>query len=824
MQFPAVEQIAYPPRQIVSPIYRNGHQPPQSQHHTRRTLMEGIGGWGGWMVKECKRLMQDEPGSEYIRYQEIDVDGGDAEAYAPGEFIFVGDVPVHDVLTKLLKEPESYSHLLSRIGSLDKLYQAFRSSDNLGDGARRYRPAGLLGLSVSLEQQGPQIESLMMQPVYELLQHEPQGCGLGHTSQTPVRVSLAGRSAWSLVGGVGSGDHLTKTYLRWHQLRQRGIRPVEMDAVAALPGMFKNVEDQTFILANCYASLLELMRPYQQPLPPVSFAPFGQVKRDFPPYMLIYLVNGGNTGNLQFSGPETGARLGAEFWRMTTYGPMAQAYTMMVKNILPQLASPYIASSFGVAGLHLPAEDLITQFGYPLGAQVLSTYFLASLDREAKEHNGQHLQTFLNHTGLVNLGVVFAKDEAGEDISISLKQFEHYSRPALPAALALYQKEQLGRWEKTLVKLATATVPRLVAALDQQLTRLLNTQSGGLAQAAAFLGVEEGKAVGALSQVLEQRRSNLNRQLEHARAESDQVQTQTVKQARLPFYRRLTFTPRKTYLKRKQAEMELELQRIKLEAELAVVDEILKHVMAQAQQVDSWQVTLSTLVDRLLGKQRQFAQERVAHQTPTITNVLCPEQEAELYQQHVADALKLARQGLAFACHGHEFILRYHTAQTTSTPRLAVLSEEGIDQHLQFAKQFWQHLRELSVERILADRGKNPTEIAALLQHEAAPLISINQVKQHQAVITQMLLGSEHGAKGFFAKFTPQTGLSMVTTGNRHRLDFLYTIHGIHPLALAEIEAMHHAYTTLRARGEYVHVCPESELYQEEEEKTYAAE
>ena len=776
------------------------------------TLLEGLGGFGQQVVQAAKHRDLDEAAN--VRIQVMDIDGSHAAAYAPGAFIHLGDVPVHQVLAKLRIDPEAYSGLRYRIGDLDQLYQAMRASDDLSRGALQDRPLGIIGVDVTLEQQGYHIESQMMQPLYQLYRYASQLCLTGNGSHGPghLRSPLIQRIAFSAGGGAGSAMALVMAYLHSHHRRKFGIRPVFVEAVVALPALFP-IEDPEYILANSYALLLEMMAAYQKPQPPLTYSSIGQVQRDAPPFSLFYLVDGMNANGEQITDPAQMAQIVAEGWRVMGSAKMGEHYHSVVQNVLPKLGDPYIASSFGIAGLQLPVDEMITQNSYRLGERLMVAHLLGPVSEAVKEQNQEGLHLFIHQTGLRTLGRVFDTDETGQAIKISLDPFRSYPRRQLPGALEQYWKEQASRWEKALAKQGHMTSLRLKTAMDEQVERLLNHQVGGLQQAHEFLGVEEGSASSGLSQVVEQMLHDLNRQLAYTQVQRDTLHQQTIKRAQVPFYRRLTPTPRKAYFMRKQAAFELELRMRKLVTQITVIDELLHHIYRQAEQVDSWQVTLTALAERLLDRARMFAQERVANQAVVITNVLCPEEEEQLYQQGLPQALSFARQGVVFTREGADFLLTYRTRDADQTShRLAVLSEAGIQQCLRFTQQFWQQLRNLSVEGLLGERGERPEQLAANLEHRAAPLISIKQVKQHQPVITQVVMGSEHGNQGFFRGWVAKAGVSLVATGDPHRIDFLYTIHGIHPMALAQSEAMAQAYRKLRQAGKYLHVRPESEL------------
>jgi len=813
-----LQPISAPGEVVGKKWSMNGAKSDPMHHLPKVILVEGYGGFGGQAVEEAQRLAQEELAAATTCYQVADLDTSRAYLHPQEEFISFGDVEVTEVLDKIRADPHAYSDLSQRIGDLDQLYQAVRSNDDLLLGAFQDPPLGLIGTEVTIEQQGHQIEVQMMHPVRQLYRYLAESCvdGQGDQGRGGFRQLLQWFVFSSVCGGSGNVLARRIPYWRRNLLRSWGIRPVFTHAFLALPGWFK-VENPEYLLANAYAYLLELMTAYKRPLPPLSYASVGKIPRHAPPFSLSYLVDSTNLLGRQFDDPAQGAQILAEVQRVMSSRELGGHYQSQALNLLPKLSPPYICSSVGVSGLWVRVIPMQIQNGYRLGEQVITHHLLGAVAEDVKEQNQQRLQTFFHQTGLRMLAKAFEKDGRGEAIQVSLDQFRAYKRQQLPSALDHYRREKEREWDKTLTQLVDDYVRRLQLALDESLTWLLNNHQGGLHQGREFLGVEKGQARGGLSQELEQQKQDLNRQIEHYQEHLQELDYQIAKTLRLPLIGRLKLSPRRDYLDHKQTQMALDLQQRKLVAQLSVVDKLLAYIYHQAQQIEQWCTDLASLSETLLNRAQAYALDQVAHQAVTITNVLCPDQEEALYRQGLPGALKAASQAVGFTREDGEFRLRYQFPEPKqSVSRLALRSEEGIERHLQFGKQFWRHLEDLSVEGLLQAKGVAPQDVAADLERRAAPLIAINQVKQHRPVITLMVMGSEHGAQAFFRPFTPKAGLTVVATADRHRIDFLYTIHGINPFALAQSEAMAHAYRTLRACGKYLHTCPESELQNEE--------
>ncbi len=171
-------------------------------------------------------------------------------------------------------------------------------------------------------------------------------------------------------------------------------------------------------------------------------------------------------------------------------------------------------------------------------------------------------------------------------------------------------------------------------------------------------------------------------------------------------------------------------------------------------------------------------------------NALSPQEEEELYQEGIENALALSSQGLAFRQEAGELILVYRTSRArTEAGRWLILSEEGYGRHLEYTKSFWKHLKEISLEEVLGNRGLHLEELVDYLEERATPLIVLDRLKQGQ-------------------------------TGDRQRLEMLVTWHGISPFAFIQSEDLELSYQALHPI-ESLHVFPERELVDDDGEKTF---
>jgi hypothetical protein len=210
-----------------------------------------------------------------------------------------------------------------------------------------------------------------------------------------------------------------------------------------------------------------------------------------------------------------------------------------------------------------------------------------------------------------------------------------------------------------------------------------------------------------------------------------------------------------------------------------------------------------------------------------VESVVKDEDIDRFYNEGKADALDMITQGLHMTWLADEgkFILEYLTAdQPTSNDRVSILSPEGMAWHVEYCQQAWYGLRELSIEQILRDRGEDPLAVAAELEQRALPWVAVKEVKQIPAEQKLLLLGTETGETGFWRGTATRLGIiNFVATGDRTRIVFLYTAHGLDVFNLRQAAAWDHAYDQAIQEGKPLHVVPELDpLVEQDQEKPQA--
>jgi hypothetical protein len=226
-----------------------------------------------------------------------------------------------------------------------------------------------------------------------------------------------------------------------------------------------------------------------------------------------------------------------------------------------------------------------------------------------------------------------------------------------------------------------------------------------------------------------------------------------------------------------------------------------------------WRGSFAELYERLLAAEARLVDEQQAQRSVAVESVVTDEDIDRFYDEGKADALEMITQGLHMSWLADEgkFILEYLTAdQPASNDRVSILSPEGIGWHVDYCQQAWHGLRELSIEQILRDRGEDPLAVAAELEQKALPWVAVKEVKQIPAEQKLLLLGTETGETGFWRGYATKLGIiNFVASGDKTRIVFLYTAHGLDVFNLRQAAAWDHAYDQGIQEGKPLHVVPE---------------
>ena len=88
--------------------------------------------------------------------------------------------------------------------------------------------------------------------------------------------------------------------------------------------------------------------------------------------------------------------------------------------------------------------------------------------------------------------------------------------------------------------------------------------------------------------------------------------------------------------------------------------------------------------------------------------------------------------------------------------------------------------------------------------------MAVSEVKQIPAEQKLLLLGTEKGEAGFWRGYASKLGnINFVPTGDKTRIVFLYTVHGLDVFNLRQAAAWKQAYTQAVKAGKPLHVVPE---------------
>jgi len=775
------------------------------------TIFQGDGGFGGKKVlPELKKALfgwwNGSARKDGLSFEHIDTDPALAEAFGPGEFYHLNDVPLREMLSLMRADRKAFPDLRQRLGDLDKLNQAL-GTDIINQGAQRCRPIALSSLAFHLEQERQKLLGFLTEPIREIFAF-PKTSFSGGEKRKLCSVPLSVWTIGSLCGGQNSGTFIDLSYLNHYLLRLWGVRQYQLFAVLALPDVFWQVE-QGGLRANTAAALKELAHHYATlGLPPLQHGKTLKLPRTNPPFAMVYLVSGTNACGRTFNQQEQVAQVVAQALRMMTEGRMAEHYRALLQNVLRELRYPYLASSFGCYVIEFPAQELQILFGYRLSQRLVRDYLLREAgDKEKKAKSD--LAGFLHEARLTaGPGVFLRRDREGRPIAVRLAPFKRLKGKLLQRALAAYHSEQLLRWEKALDEIVERTSQSLSSTLEQWVLTLVNEPVGGLRQAESSL---EGLAAW-VEKVTEQLRKR-TKEVEEERARFRARQAR--RRFALPLFRD------RRLLKQKERELALALLSLKLSAQDRLLARLGEKVTAMTSEAQGWADTLGALEAEFKRRAEDFGRERVAQRPVVLESALSPQEEEELYQEGIENALALSSQGLTFRQEAGELILVYRTGQArTEAGRWLILSEEGYGRHLEYTKSFWKHLKEISLEEVLGKRGLHLEELVDYLEDRAAPLIVLDRLKQGQAVTVRKVLGTEKGATGLFQALPGRASLSLVETGDRQRIEMLVTWHGISPFALIQSEDLELSYQALYP-VEPLHVFPERELMDDEGEKIF---
>jgi Tubulin like len=736
-----------------------------------------------------------------LRIAFADTDSNNLDALPKAEKFIMDQVRAADLLAAIAEHPERFPGA-ELLGDLDHKWRALGTAESLPAGLMTRRELGPLVLKHYLWRAPAALRTFLLQAGRELHQQMRQTCWrYGNEFQRPLSLTIT--YGCSSCGGTGSSQLVLLADLHRHFLRtDEGFKQVHFVADILLPGpMLHRAIDPEALKANTYAFFLELLARYERQFASLQMGSH-RVSRAHRPFAQLYLYDETNLHGRVFTTREEINDMVYVVWKLRNLGPEGQEYQARLVDY--HLEYPNIFSAAGACILVFPAEAIITECSLRSGAawiwdQPLHVMLTETVNKQADEAVNNLKQ---RHPGLREVSR-FTRDEANKPLEIQLSGMKHYSRKQIPQAVETALQMQLMEIGQTLSQLGKKEVAHLSAALIIELQQLLNRQGG----------VPFAQQVWRRLQThLTEQKQQLEKQSERARTERERSEEQIIRWQSVPWWRRVTLQPRRAYLARFRRLSQNQIQELRQATRLQVVLQLLEFVEQLMEECEAWNKTLSNLADLLEEELHRFRAHTEANRSVAEEVVVCPDEINQMYQADKEQALNKVQQGLRFTWQPLEskFSLLYSSEEPTGVDRWSIVSGTGVAQHTNYFRRFWQHIQEHSVEEILTKQGKTPEEVLAQLEYSAAPLVSVDDTKQLPAEKTLNILASQ--TRIFWKDFVGQTGLSIVATGNKHRISLLSTVHGLNPLeGMMQTPAWRQAYTDSVAAGRSPHVFPELE-------------
>jgi hypothetical protein len=574
-----------------------------------------------------------------------------------------------------------------------------------------------------------------------------------------------------------------------------GIYQVEFEAHILLPGVFlSKAEDPESLLAKAKATFMELAARYGQRFAPVQFAQL-LISRSRKPFTKMYIYDILNTEAAIASSRHQLAQIIKLVWQTINFGPVAASYRGLLERVRSE--HPRVFSAAGIFVKEFPVEWIIRLLGLRLAAEFVEHHFLYTWPPdEARATAGQLLTDFLNRHPELRALPAFRLDDNKRPRRVDVKRFKSLPRKLIPQAVQTYMLQTLAAWQSGLEQQAQAEALKQSQVIARELEAIINRR-GGLDLARYFLL--------ALDAHQERLKHQASRELGRARGRSV---GQPAASGKLRW-----LTQRRDYLERNERVMIGQADQQTLIAGLAYANQLRTLIEGYQQMLAGWLGSLAELYERLLATEARLVDKQQAQRSVVVESVVKDEDIDQFFNEGKADALEMITEGLHMSWLADEgkFILEYLTAdQPTSNDRVSILSPEGIARHVEYCQQAWHGLRELSIEQILRDRGEDPLAVAAELEQKALPWVAVKEVKQIPPEQKLLLLGTETGESGFWRGYGTKLGIiNFVATGDRTRIVFLYTAHGLDVFNLRQAAAWDYAYDQAIQEGKPLHVVPE---------------
>jgi Tubulin like len=771
---------------------------PQEQDNDKRYVITAVG--GGLQqaaLAMWQEILQDEQLSKQVRVAFVDTDANNLE-YLPPNIKFVMDqIPAAELLEAIKLYPGRYPGW-EMLGDLDQKWNELGAAERLPAGLMTQRGLGPLVLNYVLWRRSQSWRNFSLYPVRELHQAHKMACWQARCDrQKPLELTIS--YFFSSCGGTGSSlAILIEDMQRFFLNTDMGLRLIPGIADILVPGsMLHRATDPPALKANTYAFLLELMARYEQRAAVLQLASY-KLPQSHRPFQDIYFYDESNLKKRMFASREELNDVVQEVWKLRHLGQEGQEYQS--RKVDYHLKYPNIACSAGCCILEFPTELIETRCALRSSLAWLSAQPLYPVQHDAQSH----LWEFLNQTPGVRDVASFTRDAAGKTLRVNLTEFQTFPRQTLSTAIDAYAHRRLPQLQSVLQELAIQEINRLGTRLVEQVRDLLNQRSGPML-ATAFLQ--------ALDAFLTERQTLHETQVNRVREQRERRGQRLERYHTGSWWQRLSLAPRANYLALREQLLVTQFDEQRQLARLQVFTQLRKLVKTLHAECDNWHFTLTVFQQRLSEELDEILAKALEDRSVVVEWVVCESEMDALYEAGQEQALRQATAELTFTWQPEDgtFRLTYGLAELDSTTSWAIVSETGIGKHVGYFRQFWSTIADQTVEEILRKQDKTPAEVLAWLLNKAAPLIRIDDVSQLPAEKMLNILGSQ--TQAFWQEYIGETGLSIVATGNPHRISMLSTLQGFNPLeGLMQSSAWKQAYEDALAAGRSPHLFPETSI------------
>ena len=762
----------------------------------------GIGGTGTIAARAVKRALVQtfRDGRAYLLIH--DIDPNDKEEFGK-QYIKMKPCPTYRLIADILSHPERYPGY-RHMGDLAKMKRAAGSSQYLEYGAQKSRPWSRTQLMHELLFNQADYDENFVRGFEYLKPAGEQPVEVDVFSQATASEGVSSTSPYvdlpmffGIGGGCGSGvGNDMSRYIQYIARYKAGVEDVRIHAHLFLPNCHRH-HDRRRLNANGEAALLELMEVYEQDfMSPRQLGPV-ELEGTEMPFASITLWSRTTAGQKSYANEQKVAEVAAECLRMQLEGAIGATYRSLSANKL-DIQYPYIAKAHGGYRITLEIEEMQQVGGYHLAQQLTKDYLLRQLEADTaqKQAEGQ-AQDFSHLLKLDQQAGVFARDDKGRPITASLDLLAKSPRKSLPGKIKDFEKKALAVAKVSLDKARTAKCKRYKVALSKFIEGILNSIDGGVHQGLAFLK--------ALNHLLSQQQSRIRQQLARTAKDLEAWNQKQAKRDQNPL-KRIAINMRADYLAHMEQKINLELEKMKLEALLDLLSQEQAVIEEHLKGLTRWKAAFEHAGQQLAVKLAQFQTEREVQRPVCIENALKPEQELTFVKKELQLVFEDAKQGLLFEWNNGAFVLSYRSMSSLSSKAQSLWDDDGLQKVLDYASGFFGGLAELSIEPILQQYyGMTPQEIVDMMAEHAAPLVQINPLVQKEPQDVLTIFTSTQGADGFFKPAASMSDWTCIASDNPHNVELLISWFKINPNALVMRPLMKKDYNALK-HTEVLHV------------------